>query len=358
MFALIFTKKELGALLLLLILSFILVFGSRYNRLYNSQAISSEISVELYLTERTNLQDLGIQLEKLSIEIDKDELNWAGRVLGWRFFRPGLYVIDQDYSYGDFLSKLARGIQDPANVTVLPGTDRDRLSRMLAAQLSADSISFRSLFTDSSDLAMETGLTGEELFSRMLPNTYQIYWTSNPQAVVRRILNEFNSRVTNQYSDQIANSGYDVNEIVTLASIVEWEARLNDEKPKIAGLYLNRLNRNMLLQADPTVLYAIGERRRVLFEDYQFDHPYNTYINRGLPPGPITNPDESSIIAVLEPMDHEYLFMVAAPDGSHQFSRTFEEHRQASAEWRRWIREQYRIRDQREREEALLEQSE
>ena len=358
MFALIFTKKELGALLLLLTLSFILVFGSRYNRLYNSQAISSEISVELYLTERTNLQDLGLQLEKLSIEIDKDELNWAGRVLGWRFFRPGLYVIDQDYSYGDFLSKLARGIQDPANVTVLPGTDRDRLSRMLASQLSADSISFRSVFTDSSDLAMETGLTGEELFSRMLPNTYQIYWTSNPQAVVRRILNEFNNRITNRYSDQIANSGYDVNEIVTLASIVEWEARLNDEKPKIAGLYLNRLNRNMLLQADPTVLYAIGERRRVLFEDYQFDHPYNTYINRGLPPGPITNPDESSIRAVLEPMDHEYLFMVAAPDGSHQFSRTFEEHRQASAEWRRWIREQYRIRDQREREEALLEQSE
>lgn len=352
------TKKEFGVLLLLFTLSFILVFGSRYSRLYNNQAISSENPVELYLTERTNLQDLGLELEMLSIGIDRDELNWAGRVLGWRFFRPGLYVIDQGFSYGDFLSKLARGIQDPANVTILPGSDRGRLSRMLAVQLSSDSTSFRAVFTDSSDLAVETGLTGEELFSRMLPNTYQIYWTSNPEAVVRRILNEFNTRVANRYAVQIANSGYNVNEIVTLASIVEWEARLAEEKPKIAGLYLNRLNRNMRLQADPTVLYAIGERRRVLFEDYQFDHPYNTYIIRGLPPGPITNPDENSIRAVLDPMDHEYLFMVAAPDGSHQFSRTFEEHRLASEEWRRWIREQYRIRDQREREEALLEQSE
>lgn len=351
-------KNEYLSLVILLVLSFILVFSSRYSRLYNTEAISSEERTELYITERINLQDLGDELEKLSIDVDKEELNWAGRVLGWRFFRPGLYVIDQDYSYEDFLSKLARGIQDPANVTILPGTDKDRLSRMLAAQLSADSLSFRTIFADSSEIALENGLTGEELFSRMLPNTYQIYWTSNPEAVVRRILNEFNSRIINRFADQISSSGYTISEVVTLASIVEWEARIADEKAKIAGLYLNRLNRNMLLQADPTVLYAIGERRRVLFEDYQIDHPYNTYINRGLPPGPITNPDETSILAVLEPMEHDYLFMVAAPDGSHNFSRTFEEHRQASAEWRRWIREQYRIRDQREREEALMEQSE
>ncbi|MDX1591417.1 MAG: endolytic transglycosylase MltG, partial [Balneolaceae bacterium] len=110
--------------------------------------------------------------------------------------------------------------------------------------------------------------------------------------------------------------------------------------------------RGMPLQADPTVLYALGERRRLLFEDYQYQHPYNTYLYRGLPPGPITNPDEASINAVLNPEDHGYYYMVATPDGTHRFSRTFEEHRQASDEWRRWIREQYRIRDQREREES------
>ena len=158
--------------------------------------------------------------------------------------------------------------------------------------------------------------------------------------------------IENRYADQISQSRYSLSEIVTLASIVEMEAKVADEKPRIAGLYLNRLSRNMLLQADPTVIYAVGERRRLLFKDYRVDHPYNTYLYAGLPPGPITNPDESSIRAVLQPEEHDYFYMVASPNGSHRFSRTFEEHRQASEEWRRWIQEQYRIRDELERLEA------
>lgn len=331
----------------------IAVFSSRSYRLYSSNAISSENLTELYLNERTDLATLGEKLDSLGVDVDLDELAWAGRVLGWRFFRPGLYHIMGNHSYPDLLSKMARGIQDAASVTVLPGVEKERLALQLSNQLQADSASFSEIFTDSSGLAIEYGLTGEELFSRMLPNTYEIYWTAAPENVVRRILNEFDRSVTSRYEAEIQNSGYTLNEIVTLASIVEWEARVREEKAKIAGLYLNRLNRNMLLQADPTVLYAIGERRRVLYDDYLIDHPYNTYIIRGLPPGPITNPDEASIRAVLEPMEHDYLFMVASPDGSHRFSRTFEEHRQASAEWRQWLQEQYRIRALREREETL-----
>lgn len=351
------SKREFLLLLLTGSLVAIAVFSSRTYRLYNSAAISSEILTELYLHERTDLMTLGEKLDSLGVDVDKKELEWAGRVLGWRFFRTGLYHIEGGYSYTDLLSKMARGIQDAASVTVLPGVDRERLSLQLSNQLRADSASFSVIFSDSSDLALELGLTGEELFSRMLPNTYDIYWTASPENVVRRILNEFNRAITARYENEINSSDYNLNEIITLASIVEWEARVRDEKAKIAGLYLNRLNRNMLLQADPTVLYALGERRRVLFEDYQVDHPYNTYIIRGLPPGPITNPDEVSIRAVLEPMEHDYLFMVASPDGSHHFSRTFEEHRQASAEWRRWLQEQYRIRDRMEREEAESNQS-
>ncbi|MCC5915032.1 MAG: endolytic transglycosylase MltG [Balneolaceae bacterium] len=343
-----FSLKEGAALLLLFLLVGLSVWGHREYRLYGDNSLHTELAVELYLHERTGLDELAVKLDSLGVEVDADELIWAGRVLGWRFFRPGLYVLEGGNSYEDFLSKMARGIQDAARVTVHSGTDKDRLARSLSNQLRADSTSFREIFTDSSDVAIELGLTGEELFARMLPNTYEIYWTSSPENVIRRVHNEFSRTIAGRYADQIENSRYNLGEIVTLASIVEWEARMSDEKPKIAGLYLNRLNRNMLLQADPTVIYAIGERRRLLFEDYRVEHPYNTYIHAGIPPGPITNPDEQSIRAVLMPEEHDYLFMVATPEGSHHFSRTFDEHRQASAEWRRWIQEQYRIRAERE----------
>src|SRR5690625_3858180 len=145
---------------------------------------------------------------------------------------------------------------------------------------------------------------------------------------------------------EISRSPHTLNEVVTLASITELEARYSDEKVRISGLYLNRLETGMLLQADPTVLHSLGERRRLLFEDYRVEHAYNTYLHPGLPPGPITNPDLASIRSVLNQEQHDYLYLVATPYGYHKFSRTFSDHRQASEEWRRWIQEQYRIRDE------------
>ncbi|MEX2456955.1 MAG: endolytic transglycosylase MltG [Balneolaceae bacterium] len=348
-----FPKRELFIQLGIFIILFMLIFGSRYSRLSNTNAITTDLPVALHLHERIGLDELAEKLDSAAVDFDREELFWAGRVLGWRNFRVGRYEINYNTSYEDFLSNMARGIQDPANVTVLPGNDLSRLSQHLSKQLQADSTAFSEQFSDSSSLGLELGLTGEELLSRMLPNTYQMYWTSNPESVIRRIHREFTSGITERYSTEIEESQFSLDEIIILASIVEWEARHHDEKPKISGLYINRLDRNMRLQADPTVLYALGERRRILYEDYRFDHPYNTYLYSGLPPGPITNPDESSIRAVLMPEQHDYLFMVATPDGSHIFNRTFDEHRKSSNEWREWIQEQYRIKQEQEREEAL-----
>ncbi|WP_242978932.1 endolytic transglycosylase MltG [Rhodohalobacter mucosus] len=352
-----FSKKETIILLILFVLTAIVVSGYRNYRLYKPDAFSSEGLSEVKINSRIGLPELSEKLDSLGVRFDEEELYWAGRIHGWRFFRPGFYILDETASYPDFLSKLARGIQDPTQVTILPGTDPERFSRQLGQVLLADSLDFRLLLTDSSSVASDLGLTGEELFSRMLPNTYQVYWTSSAEDVIRKVADEFERTIASKYEEELENSEYTLQEVVTLASIVELEAKIRDEKPKIAGLYLNRLRRGMPLQADPTVLYALGERRRLLFEDYQYQHPYNTYLFRGLPPGPITNPDESSIGAVLFPEEHNYYYMVASPDGSHRFSRTFEEHRRASDEWRRWIREQYRIRDQREREESAQSQS-
>lgn len=328
-----------------------LVFGSRTNRLHNNQSIVTETRTDLFLYHQTNLTELAELLVEMDIDVNEVELIWAGQTLGWRYFRPGRYELDGSYSYGSLLSKMARGLQDPARVTILPGSDIGRLSGSLSSQMRADSAEFHQMFSDSSSIALEFGLTGQDLFARMLPNTYEIYWTATAENTIRRILNEFQRLIADRYKTDIEEHKFSLHEILTLASIVQWEARGNDEKPTISGLYMNRLGRNMMLQADPTITFALGERRRLLFEDYRFEHPYNTYLVAGLPPGPITNPDIASIRAVLDPEEHDYLYMVATPDGNHHFSRTFQEHREASEIWRRWIREQYRIRDEREKTE-------
>ena len=326
----------------------------RYSRLYSDESFTLNGTVELLVHERIGLEELYSSLDSLQVTVDYDDLLWAGNLLGWRVFRPGRYEINSTISYPELLSNMARGIQDPGNVVIHSGINPGILSERLAQQLRTDSLSFSRQFSDSSEVALELGLTGEELFSRMLPNTYQMYWTSTPEAVVRRIYREFEEQVVNQLSQDISQSSFTLDEIVTLASIVEWEARDANEKAKISGLYQNRLDRNMRLQADPTVIYALGERRRLLYEDYNYDHPYNTYLNSGLPPGPITNPDLNSIRAVLNPEEHDYLFMVATPEGQHDFNETFDEHRESSENWRRWIREQYRIKREMEREDTEM----
>jgi len=344
----------LGLIVLFLIV-FLAIFNSRYQRIYNERAIYSEENQVLLLDDAIGLNELAERLYEKEVIADTVEFIWAGNLLGWKNFRPGRYETGDGYDYDEFLSKLARGIQDETKVTIIPGLDERLISRNLSLQLRADSAAFATIFSDSSSISLEYGLTKNELLGRMLPESYFFFWTAEPEDVIRRVLGEFERLVADGLAEEIQNSGFTLDEVLTLASIVEWEAKVQDEKRRISGLYLNRLKRNMRLQADPTVLYALGEKRRVLFEDYRLDHPYNTYVIDGLPPGPITNPDLRSIKAVLDPEDHNYLYMVATPEGTHQFSRTFEEHKQASENWRQFIREQVRIRRalERERESQL-----
>lgn len=342
-------------LIVLFLIVFLAIFNSRYQRIYNERAIYSEENQVLLLDDAIGLNELAERLYEKEVIADTVEFIWAGNLLGWKNFRPGRYETGDGYDYDEFLSKLARGIQDETKVTIIPGLDERLISRNLSLQLRADSAAFATIFSDSSSISLEYGLTKNELLGRMLPESYFFFWTAEPEDVIRRVLGEFERLVADGLAEEIQNSGFTLDEVLTLASIVEWEAKVQDEKRRISGLYLNRLKRNMRLQADPTVLYALGEKRRVLFEDYRLDHPYNTYVIDGLPPGPITNPDLRSIKAVLDPEDHSYLYMVATPEGTHQFSRTFEEHKQASENWRQFIREQVRIRRalERERESQL-----
>ena len=140
--------------------------------------------------------------------------------------------------------------------------------------------------------------------------------------------------------------GLSVEEVLSLAAIVEWETSVEEEKARVAGVYINRLKKNWPLQADPTVQYAIledeGQKRRLFNRDYKIDHPYNTYLFNGLPPGPVTNPSPLSIRAVVEAEEHDYMFFVARPGGGHAFNATLAGHNRDAARFHRYMRQQRR----------------
>lgn len=349
-------KSELLTAILLFVLVMASVISSRLTRLTSGSSLHFETSQEIIIQKDEGLDSLFTVLDRAEVNYDREEMMWAARLLGWRTMQRGRYEFEGDYSYNAFLSKMARGIQDPVNLVVLPGSTLERLAETAGDRLSFSKEDFISAMTDSAFLA-EKALTKEQLFGHMLPETYLVYWTSSAKELVKKINGAFNKAITQDLRNKADSLGYNIEEIVALASIVEWEAKNPDEKDRISGLYWNRLNRRMRLQADPTVNFALGERRRLLFEDYEYDHPYNTYVNRGLPPGPITNPSLSTIKATLYPEQHDYLYMVANPEGGHVFSKTFAQHQKESEKWRIWLRKQYRIKRDQERAEREQETS-
>ena len=336
-------KFEILISFLVFLVIAISVFGSRQIRLVGKGAFVFDKRSIIQLDQNKNAQELIDFLKTKNVHVDEDDFLWASRLFGWKIFKAGSYELKDVDSYKSFLTKLALGMQDPVNVVVLPGITEQRFSALISSQLKFDSTEIANIFKDSLFLA-EQNLSRNDLLGRMLPETYQMYWTIDPTEVFRRILREFNDLVDNSFSNEAKSKGLKIQDILIMASIVEWEAKIEEEKVIISGLYWNRINKRMRLEADPTVNFALGERRRLFFEDYKFEHPYNTYLNYGLPPGPITNPNLSTILATLRPATHDYLYMVANPKGGHEFSKSFEEHQIASEKWRKWLRNQYRIK--------------
>lgn len=189
----------------------------------------------------------------------------------------------------------------------------------------------------------ELGLEGKikNLEGFLFPDTYIVDINTDAKDLVRILLNEFKKQVL-QNSEMMQKMGADktnILDVVSLASIIEAETHLQDELEIISGVYHNRLKKNMRLEADPTVQYALpdGPKERLLYEDLKINSPYNTYRNTGLPPGPINNPGLSSIKAALNPAKHNYIFFVATGEGGHNFSETYDQHLKAIREYRKKI---------------------
>ena len=278
---------------------------------------------------------------------------WVANLTGWdEQIKPGHYEIESGASNYDLLDTIRKGLQTPVRLRIPTGSTPERVAERVAAQMYFTEADFLAALNDSV-LANELGTDTLHLFSYMMPETYFVYWLSDAPSIVKKIKQEFDSFFSPAMRAGADSLELNIDEVMRVASIVEWETNHVSEKPTIAGVYLNRLQKRWRLDADPTVQYALvqteGQRRRLLFADYKIQHPYNTYLYRGLPPGPVTNPSPSSIEAVVKPEAHNYMFFVATGDGSHTFTRTLREHVNASRAF-------HRLMSERRRQQALEEQ--
>jgi len=242
--------------------------------------------------------------------------------------KPGHYLLSADMNNLELVNKLRSGNQDPVQVTFNNVRFPDQLAGRIANQIEADSLSLIALMRDTAFLD-SLGTSPLGIFSLVIPNTYEFYWNTTARDFLKRMKTEAD-KFWSSREQLMKNLNFNRNQVITLASIVEKETNKNDEKARVAGVYLNRLKKGWLLEADPTLVFAHGnfEIKRVLNIYKEIDSPYNTYKYQGLPPGPICQPSVSSIDAVLNAENHNYMFFCAREDfsGYHSFATTIEEH--------------------------------
>ncbi len=262
--------------------------------------------------------------------------------------RGGKYAISKGMNNNEIINSL-RSANIPVRVSFNNQETVEDLAGRISEQLEADSVSLLKALRDTTFL-IENGFDAENVITPYLPNTYEFFWNTGPEQFRERMLNEYARFWNKERRSKAEKLGITPTEVTALAAIVQKETAKIDERPRVAGVYLNRLKKGMLLQADPTVIFAIKKEtgnfdtiiKRVLYRDLEMDSPYNTYKKLGVPPGPITMPDISSLEAVLNPEKHNYLYFVVDVSnfGYHMFASTLQQHNRNKVQYVRWLNQQ------------------
>jgi UPF0755 protein len=243
---------------------------------------------------------------------------------------------------------LRSGNQTMVNLSFNNQDTFEKRAGRISQQIEADSISLLKVITDQTFLD-EAGFTLETAIGMYVPNSYEFYWNTTAESFRAKMLDEYTKFWDTERLEKAKKLNLTQNEVITLASIVQKETATVSERPIVAKLYLNRLTSGWPLQADPTIIFALKAKlgdetviKRVFSKDLEINSPYNTYKNTGLPPGPISMPDISSIEAVLNPANHDYYFMCASVTtfGTHEFAKTLDEHNKNAAKYQQWINKQ------------------
>ncbi len=308
------------------------------NTLFNDEYIF--IKIPTNSTENQLLDSIGKHVKDLS-KFSK-AANYKDYLLN---IKPGRYKLENGFNNNQIINSL-RSNNVPIKITYNNIETFDQLIKRISERIEADSLSLSNVFYEEKFLN-DLGLDSESVFSLFIPNTYEFFWNTSAIQFRERILKEFDRFWNDLRIEKSKKVNLNPIEVMTLASIVQKETPKVDERPTIAGVYLNRLERKMKLQADPTVVYTIKKRdgfdtriRRVLYKDLRIKSPYNTYVYRGLPPAPIVTPDISAIEAVLNPQKHSFIYFVAdvSNPGYHLFSRTNAEHNRKKRQYTNWLK--------------------
>lgn len=333
-------RNFLILLIVLLLLGGVAAFVG-YNTIYGDNVNHTGEYKILFINPDDGFEDVATSLEKDSLIASRSQFELVALLMSYKNnVKPGRYRIYEHSSYRSLISDLRSGRQDPVNLTINNVRTLSELAGKLTQNIKVDSIEMLK-YLNAEEITVKYKISKDEKMTLFIPNTYQVYWNTEPSALVERLAMEHDRFWKGERAEKAKKLGLSASEVYILASIVDKESIQKDEKPRIAGVYLNRLDKGILLQADPTVIFAVGDfnLRRVLNKHLEFDHPYNTYKYPGLPPGPIGMASISGIDSVLDREDHDYLYFCAKPEsnGEHAFAKTLSGHNRNAAVYRRWL---------------------
>ena len=326
-----------------LIIALIATLG--YKVFFKSNTSFNEDFVYVYVNSGSTLDEMISSISSYIIDVESF-IKAAKTKKYLENIKAGRFIIHK----GDGNNKIINSLRSkniPLNITFNNIQTIQEFSGYISKKIEADSMSLIKSFTDKNFLK-DLNLSQESVLSLFLPNTYEFFWNTSADNFREKMVREFNNFWNENRIDKAKKIGLNPVEVSVLASIVQKETPKVDERPTIAGVYLNRLSKRMKLQADPTIVYVIKRKegfdkkiRRVLYKDLRIKSAYNTYLNKGLPPGPIVTPDFSAIEAVLNPSSHNFIFFVAdvSNPGYHLFSRTLVEHNRKKRQYTKWLKE-------------------
>jgi UPF0755 protein len=332
-------KKWLKYIILLFAFVIVICLYLIYNQFFGLYVRPKGDKATIYIPEEASYEQAMDSVEANLIIRNKKLLEWLAEKKKYqKLVKPGKYVIDRPLNYNELINILRGGKQIPITIIINNIRTLNELAGRIGGQIEADSAEIISFFSDPENYSKD-GFKQEDVISVFIPDTYEFYWNTGAGKLYNRMLREYRKFWTRERLQKSEEIGLTPVEVSTLASIVDEEALKAEEKPRIAGVYLNRLKRGIPLQADPTIKFAINNFKvnRILFKHLETDSPYNTYKHAGLPPGPIGCPSIIGIDAVLSAEKHDYIYFAAKSDfsGYHNFSRTLSEHNRYANQYQR-----------------------
>jgi UPF0755 protein len=318
---------------------FILMFG--LNWFFDNNDLVSNEPVRVHIKKGMSFSQIADTLKKYKIINSKTAFIVTGKLLGAeRKIKSGYHLLKYGLSNYDYLNALVLGkYLVNVRVTIPEGLSLREIASLLQQTLDFSAEDFLQL-SENQELLNEFEIDHNSFEGYLMPDTYEFSELDNPKLVLTTLASEFKKFYDENIKLYEEKVGLNKNQIITLASIIEGETNFVDEMPRIAGVYLNRLKKGMKLQADPTVVYARGDRpNRILYQDLKINSPYNTYRFYGLPPGPINCPGRNALLAAVNPENHNFLYFVASGDGkSHVFAKTYTEHQINVSRYRKLTR--------------------